>query len=101
MSLVECYTREQREIMGIKAGSDFEPALPHLGLTVEIGGRVLGAGIGLYFGNLFKDQKESASWVLLSGLAGYVLFNTAAHYLTDRLWGTKEYIPWYKRLNQW
>lgn len=102
MSLEHCYNPQQLKILGINSKDlDFEPVLPHLRLLVEVGGRVLGAGIGFYVGNLFKDQREYISWISLSMLAGYVLFNTATHDLTNKLWRTKEYNPWYRRLNQW
>lgn len=102
MSLVECYTPEQREMLGIaSAGSDLEPVLPHLRLIIEIGGRALGAGAGFYVGDLFKDQREYIAWISLSTLTGYVLLNVASHYLTDRLWGVKEHNFWHKRLMRW
>lgn len=59
MSLEHCYNPQQLEILGIKSRDlDFEPVLPHLRLMVEIGGRILVAGRGLYIGNSFKDQRE-------------------------------------------
>ncbi len=86
----------------------FKPVLPYidkirgpLRLTVEVGGRVVGAGIGLYIATLFPDQRENTTTILLSVLAGYMLLNIATHCVTDRIWGREEYIPWYKRLMEW
>ncbi|MBI2334585.1 hypothetical protein HYU96_02175 [Candidatus Daviesbacteria bacterium] len=100
---MSCYTKEQREILGIEDGvGEFEPVFPDFTrISFEVGGRIVGAGIGLYIVNLFPDQRENTGRTVLSVLAGYMLLNVVTHCLTDKIWGREEYIPWYKRLMQW